>query len=68
MDALKRRMHLRQETSHLLVDVLYGFDAGIQSSGLHRRLPGAQLGSNFKEIKAWSAKRHTLVCCNTNKV
>jgi hypothetical protein len=27
-DALKHRMHLRQETSYLLADVLYDFDAG----------------------------------------
>jgi hypothetical protein len=39
-DALKRRMHLRQETPYLLTDVLCGFDAGIQAIRLRRCLPG----------------------------
>jgi hypothetical protein len=67
MDALKRRMQLRQETSHLLADALYGFDAGIQSSGLRHRLTSTQLGSNFKKIRAWLAKMRTPVCYSSHK-
>jgi hypothetical protein len=55
-DAFKRRMHLCQEISHLLADALCIFDAGIQPSGLHRRLVGTQLSSNFKKIKSTISK------------
>jgi hypothetical protein len=51
LNALKRRMHLRQETSHILADVLCGFDAGVQASGLHHRFLDTQLSSNYKGIK-----------------
>jgi hypothetical protein len=44
-------MHLRQETSHIMVDTLCGFDAGVQASGLRRCFPGTQLSSIYKGIK-----------------
>jgi hypothetical protein len=51
-DAMKRRMHLCQKVSHLLANMLCGFNARFQSSGLRRRLPSTQFGGNFKKCKA----------------
>jgi hypothetical protein len=61
-------MYLRQETSHLLADMLCGFDTGVQSNGLHRHFPDTQLSNNFKGTSALSAKRRTPVYYSTNKV
>jgi hypothetical protein len=44
-------MDLRQKVPHLLANMLRVFNAGFQSSGLHRRRHSTQFGSNFKKCK-----------------
>jgi hypothetical protein len=54
-------MHLRQKVPHLLENMLYDINTGIQSSGLRHRLPVPNSAATSRNTKLDQQKERTLV-------